>query len=159
MAEPPYSIFNDKICRFRFDFEHGAVSHEAVAAFLVRYDNGERPPIVGAYSDARTNSLIVVAKPEAEQSIREALVEGMIQSYYGETSLLMTRRQLASRHEELITEMAQLEIASIDAEDKASASAQLQDRLKVCDAELLVIEKKIAVVDKYMQRLSEVDSP
>lgn len=157
VQESAFSIFNDKIRRYRFDFNNGPVTHEAVEAFKARYDNGQRPAIYGAYADPKTNSLIVVAKPEAEEAIRECLAENMMTQWLGDYSLLMTQRELRHRRADMLTEMAHLEIALVDASSDEKA-APIKARLHEFEGELQNIEKKLQLVKKYLNQINEIES-
>jgi hypothetical protein len=157
-AEPGVSIFNDQLRRFKFLLEHEVATLETVEGFLVNYRRPENPPILGAYPDAHTNSLIVIGPPEAEQAIRECLAQRMVEGHgiEGAPPLPMQLRVLQHERTELLEVMADLEVQDIAAaaeENGPSKAKQLANRRNLFEAELSTVEQQIRVVRKYMSRL------
>ena len=73
--DPGESIYNDRLKRFKFRFEHVKLenSHEAAEEFWVRYRGNGYPKITGVWGDTKTNSIVVVGPPEADQPIRDTI--------------------------------------------------------------------------------------
>lgn len=162
-TEPGISIFNDQLRRFKFLLEREVVTLETVEEFLVHYRRPENPPILGAYPDADTNSLVVIGPPEAEQAIRECLAQRIVDvnGMKGAPPLAMQLRGL--QHErterlELLADMEVQELAAAAAENGPAKVKQLADRRKLFEAELNVVEQQIRVVRKYMSRVEADES-
>lgn len=161
-TEPPMSIFDDKLRRFRFRLEHtDVVTVEEAQAFMVRYSKRGNPEIIGAYPDPDKNVLVVIGPPEAEQAIRKNLAVAIIetQGTPGGPGLKIKKRELLSRGRSLIADMAQIELLKVETaaakDDSRDAKLkQLDARLLALKAELDVVEKQIQIVDKYLERLS-----
>jgi hypothetical protein len=158
-SESPMSIFNEEIRRFKFQIEHTLVTNEVAQAFMVRYSNPENPDIIGAYADTNTNSLVVIGPPESEPAIRKSLATWMVETLeFVNPSLEVQKRQLQEERKTLLSEMAQIEVGMVDVAERKGeqAAKELQDRLDAFEKELLITERKIEIVNKYMKRLSEV---
>jgi hypothetical protein len=159
-AEPPLSIFNDQLRRFKFQLEHDVATWETAEAFLLRYQRPNNPPIVGAYPDADSNSLIIIGKPESEQAIRESLAEWMVesQSLGPARALAMQLRILQHERAKLLQQMAGVEVSQVKAaasEDEKAKVPQLAHRLQHFERELKVVEEQMQVVRKYIDRLED----
>jgi hypothetical protein len=151
-ANGPMSIFNDKVRRFRFELEETLITAETAEEFVVRHQARNKPPIIGAFADSETNSLVVIGPPEAEQPVRETLATWLVDRQAGgRSTLAVQRRTLEFRRGELLRIMAGVEVLLVAATgDKAK---QLRDRLQIFEDELTVVEKQMEVVDRYAQRL------
>lgn len=163
-AEPGVSIFNDQLRRFKFLLEHEVATLETVEGFLVNYRRPENPPILGAYPDAQTNSLVVIGPPEAEQAIRECLAQRMVEGHgiEGAPPLPMQLRVLQHERTELLELLADLEVQEVAAaaeENGPSKAKQLAARRQLFEAELKIADQQIRVVRKYMARLDAEDPP
>lgn len=157
-SEEPMSIFNDEVRLFKFRIDHAIVDEETAAAFTVRYDVKENPPIIGAFPDAKTNALCVVGPPEAENAILRSLAKWIIeiQGIPG-PPLWLTLRKLRGRRAEILADLANLEMALAEGVEKLEKQQkdQVQDRLKAFQAELIRIEKQIEIGEKYLKRIQE----
>ena len=159
--QPPESVFNDRLRKFKFDLEDMVVTAGTAEGFLLRYNRPDNPRIIGAYPDAQTNALVVIGPPEAEQAIRENLAESLVEAQgTGATSLPLQLRLLQHQRKGLLEEMAALEIQKIEvgASDQASAdqaarAQQLADRLQMFEGKLQLVERQIETVGKYIDRL------
>jgi hypothetical protein len=150
-VDKPMSIFNDKVCRFRFELEEMVITAETAEQFTVLHQARNQPTIIGAYADLDTNSLVVVGPADAEQPVRETLAKWMVESMAVGSPLNSRKRTLELRREQLLCEMADLEIQLV--ESGAEKAKQLRDRLQMFEDELAKVEKQIGIVDKYVQRL------
>lgn len=156
-AEGPMSIFNDQVRRFRFVLEEMLITTETAEAFMIKHQLHNEPPIIGAYADSETNSLVVVGPPEAEQPIRETLAQWMVErQQVSPPPLNVQKRTLEFRRKELLCTMAGLEVQLVGEEgDKAEGdkAEQIRQRLSAFERELAIVEKQLEVVDRYVQRL------
>jgi hypothetical protein len=156
-SERPMSIFNDKVRRFKFELEEIPVTAETAGDFMASYQGHNRPAIIGAYADGDTNSLVVICAPEAEEAVRLHLA-GWTVNYWGLTSpsLKVKKRGLEFRRRTLLAEMAELDVALIEAAAEAEAEAakivQLQARLAAFKDQLSIVERQIATVNGYIER-------
>ena len=157
-SEPPMSIFNDKLRRFKFRIERSdVVTVQGATAFMERYAARGNPEIIGAYPDADANLLVVIGPPEAEQAIRRSLATDIIemQGIDPYPSLKIQKRILQSQGRELIRDMAQIEvvkvkIAATNDENRDKNVKRLDLQLQSLGAELDFVERQIQVVDKYL---------
>jgi hypothetical protein len=159
-AEAPLSIFNDQLRRFKFRLEHDVATWETAEAFLLRYQRPNNPPIVGAYPDGDTNSLVIIAKPDSEQAIRESLAEWQVesQSIGPAAALAMQLRILQHERAKSLRTMAEIEVSQVKAaasEDEKAKVPQLAHRLQHFERELKVVEEQMQVVRKYIDRLED----
>ena len=162
-AEPPLSIFNDQLRRFKFQLEHDVATWDTAEVFMLRYQRPDNPRIVGAFPDADTNSLIIIAPPQSEQAIRDSLAEWMVEAQHlgPAPALAMQVRVLQHERAELLQKMASIEIDQVKAaasEDEKAKVPQLADRLQQFERELKVVEEQMRVVRKYIDRLED-DEP
>lgn len=158
-AQQPMSVFNDKVRRFRFCLEDTPVTAETAQEFMVKYQGRDQTEIIGAYADPVTNSLVVVGPPEAEQAIRTTLAKWIVDRQgLSPAPLEARRRGLEFRRQELLGEMADLEIQLVPAEGKAE---QLKSRLQAFEDELRVVERQMEVVSRYIERSKQTsrDAP
>src|SRR5688500_9379991 len=110
-TEAPMSIFNDKVRRFRFELDAILITAETAEEFVVRHQARNKPPIIGAYADSETNSLVVIGPPEAEQPVRETLASWLVDHQAGgRSTLAVQKRTLEFRRTELLCIMAGLEV-------------------------------------------------
>jgi len=159
-AERPMSIFNEQVRRFRFELEDTLVTSETAEGFMINHKARNQPEIIGAYPDSETNSLVVIGPPEAEHAIRVTLATWIVERQgLSPPPLKVQKRALEFRRKEVLQEMAALDIQSVGAE--SNKAAQLQARLQTFKDELNVVERKIEVVNRYIERLRETpgDSP
>ena len=154
-AESPMSIFNERLRQFKFLLAHNVATPETAEAFMNRYNRPDNPPIIGAYADAETNSLLVVGPPEAEQAIRENLASWIVESQgiAAARPLPMQLRRLRHERRDLLRRMAEAELEQ--AEPSLAENEQLASRLEALKAELQIVEKQIGVVRKYVERLHQ----
>jgi hypothetical protein len=156
-AEAPMRVFSDKIRRFRFELDETLVTAETAEQFRLLHQSRNEPPIFGAYADCETNSLVVVAPPEAEHPVRETLARWMVERQpISPPSLDLQKRTLEFRRDELLREMAALEIQALEA--SVEKAEQLRDRVKSFETTLDIVEKQMDVVDRYIQRLHDRDA-
>jgi hypothetical protein len=156
-GERPMSVFNDKVRRFRFVLEGTLVTAETAEEFMITYQGRNQPEIIGAYADAETNALVVVGPPDAEHAIRVTLAARIVERQdAGARSLELQKRALQLRRQELLFAMADTEVASVDAEP--NKAAQLQARLEAFESELNVLQRKLQIVDRYLQKLRDPPS-
>lgn len=160
--EPPMSIFNDQMRRFKFLLEHDVATVATAEEFVVRYRRPNNPRIVGAYPDAQTNALVVIGPPESEQAIRASLAEWVVES--GGTGrgqpLAMQLRILQHERRGCLEIMAGIEVQQVKAAATTTEKAkepQLAAKLQVFEGELAIVEQQIQVVRKYMDRLAQDD--
>jgi hypothetical protein len=154
--ESPMSVFNEDVRRFRFDLEGALVTAETAHAFMQLYKGHDYPEIIGAYPDAETNSLVVVGPPDAEYSIRLTLANWMVeQGGASPQPLSMQRRVLTHRRRDLLCEMADLEVQMVFAANEKADD--IQARLEMLEDEVGRVERQIEVVDRYSQRIDELD--
>lgn len=162
-AEPPMSIFNDQLRRFKFRIDHAVVTHEEARAFMERYSTRGNPAIIGAYADADTNSLVVIGPPEAEQAIRKSLATWIVvlqdlNHAIDGPPLEIEQRKLMDDRSELIRTIAGVEVAKVKAaaakDRRADDKVQrLDGALKALEAELQVVEQQIRILKKHLERL------
>ncbi len=156
-SEQPMSVFNDKVRRFRFCLENTPVTAETAEEFMVKYQGREQTEIIGAYADTETNSLVVVGPPEAEHAIRVTLARWIVDRQgLSPAPLEARRRELDFRRQELLGEMADLEIQLVAAEE--SKAEQLKSRLQFFEDELRVVERQMEVVNRYIERSRQTSS-
>jgi hypothetical protein len=161
-AEPPTSIFNDRLRRFKFRLEHDVATVATAEQFMVRYNRPDNPRIIGAYPDAETNSLVVIGPPESEQAIRENLAQWVVASQgFGQgPPLSMQLRLLEHQRTDLLEIMAGEEVAMVKAaasNDERAKEKQIASRLQAFEGELKVVEQQIRIVRKYIDRLQHDD--
>lgn len=150
-AQQPMSVFNDKVRRFRFCLENTPVTAETAQEFMVKYQGRNQTEIIGAYADTVTNSLVVVGPPEAEHAIRVTLAKWIVDRQGLSPAPLQARRRgLEFRRQELLGEMADLEIQLVAAD--GSKAEQLQVLLQTFEDELRVVERQMEVVSRYVER-------
>jgi hypothetical protein len=153
------SIFNDELRRFQFQIEHTFVTNGFALAFMQRYSGSGNPAIIGAYADAKTNSLVVIGPPEAESAIRKSLAIWMVETLdVINQSLEVQKRELLDERKTWLAEMANIEVGLVDAAERKGEQAanELQARLESFEKELQITERKIEIVNKYIQRQNEV---
>jgi len=161
--DPGEPIYNDRLKRFKFRLEKIPVTSAAVGAqmFWNHYKRRGHPPIAGVWGDARTNSLVVVGPPEADQPIRDTIAE-MEGATIGidlqdDESLDAQHRQLQSRRTSALEQVAlrKLEIIEAQARGKPDAEQlqQLDRKLATETAELETIERKLKVISDSIERL------
>jgi hypothetical protein len=149
--ERPMSVFNDKVRRFRFCLEGTPVTAETAEEFMVKYQGRDQTEIIGAYADTVTNSLVVVGPPEAEHAIRTTLAKWIVDRQgLSPAPIEARRRGLEFHRQELLGEMADLEIQKVAAD--GSKGEQLQVRLQTFEDELRVVERQLEVVTRYIER-------
>jgi hypothetical protein len=161
--EPPTSIFNDQLRRFRFELEDEIVTAETAEEFMVRYQRPDNPRILGAYPDTRSNALFVVGPPEAEQAIRECLAQSIVDvlGLRGAMPLEMQLRILHHERKDKLLIMADLEIQEVGAADEENGpqkAKQFAAKRQIFENELKITEQQIRVVRKYMARLAEEEA-
>lgn len=150
-SERPMSVFNDKVRGFRFTLGDAPVTAATAQEFMVTYQGREQTEIIGAFADPATNSLVVVGPPEAEHAIRITLARWIVDRHgLSPAPLEARRRELDFRRQELLGEMADLEIQLVAAEE--SKAEQLKSRLQFFEDELRVVERQMEVVNRYIER-------
>lgn len=156
VSDEPMSIFNEEIRCFKFKIDHATITIEQAYAFNERYNVKGNPPIIGAFPDVATNSLCVIAPPEAETAIRKSLATWIIdlQGLPG-SPLVFEKRTLKAEREGLLTDLAHLELALVESPDDKNKQTEIQARMDAFEAELAVIERQIQVVEKYLKRIED----
>jgi hypothetical protein len=162
-AGNPVSIFNDQVRRFKFLLEHDVATVDTAEAFMHRYQRPDNPPIIGAYPDTETNSLVVIGPPEAEQAIRESLAQAIVDAQGQGSAMPLTMQLRILQHERtgLLEQMAELEVqevAAAEEENGPSKAKQLADRRQMFEAKLKIAEQQIRIVRKYMARAEADES-
>jgi hypothetical protein len=153
--DTPESIFNGQVRRYSFALEGMFVTADTAEEFVVQYQgrNKERPPIVGAYADGERDALVVVAKPEAEQAIRESLAEWIVaRRGFGAPSLKAQRREIEARWRVLVIGMAECEVKLVEL--TGDRGQKMRDRLRLIEEELTTLERQLQVMDQYIARLA-----
>jgi len=161
--DPGEPIYNDRLKRFKFRLEKMPVTSAAEGAqtFWNHYKRRGHPPITGVWGDARTNSLVVVGPPEAEQPIRDTIAE-MEGATIGidlqdDESLEAQQRQLQSQRTLGFERVARLKLEIIEAQAREKPDAdQLQELDRTLAAEtarLETIERKLKVISDSIERL------
>ena len=153
-AEPPNSVFNEVIRRYRFDLGPAPVTADTVEEFNVYFDEHSDDKIIGAYADGETNMLVVVAPPNAELAVRFSLARLFVNRQADPSQTLMfQQRSLDHRRRELLLEMASVEIQQVGA--KEADENKLNERIESLEEELSVVEKQLQVVVKYNERMAK----
>ena len=157
------SIYNDQLNRFKFRLEKIVVTSAAEAGeeFWVRYRGRGNPQITGVWGDPRTNSLVVVGPPEADQAIRETIAEWE-GSQIGidmreDASLERQYRQLKNTRRTALEQVARrkLEIIEAQAREKPDTDQlkELNRKLETEMEELELVERKLQVISDSIERL------
>ncbi len=154
-ADRPMSVFNHQIRRFKFHLEDMLITAETAEMFMLQHQARNEPEIIGAYADAKTNSLVIIGPPDAEHSIRVTLAKWIVDRQGASPQPLnVQKRTLEFRRKELLREMAELEVQIVGDENKERAK-QVHARTKSTELELNVVEKQIQVVVGYIRRLND----
>jgi hypothetical protein len=180
-TEAPMSIYNDQLRCFKFKIDHAVVTVEEAAAFTVRYRANDNPEIIGAFPDDKTNSLCVIAAPEAEQAIRNSLATWIVelQGIPG-SPLTLQLRELEADRAARLSDLAQLEMKLVETKIGVNAMKRnrkkmsgetlermdsaiqqneamiqpLEERMESMELELAITEGKLRVANKYLKRIS-----
>ena len=162
--DPGESIYNDLLKRFKFRLEKIDVTNEYEVAevFWVYYRRHGNPQITAVWGDPRTNSIVVVGPPEADQAIRDTIAEwegaqiGIdlredetleAQQKRFERQRLSALEQVARRKLEIV------DAESADHEPDAERLKQLNLDLEKDLTELETAERKLKVIIEGMERL------
>lgn len=163
--DPGEPIYNDRLKRFKFRLEKIDVTDQYGIAeqFWLIYQGRGKPPITGVWGDPRTNSLVIVGPPEADQAIRDTLAEwegattGL--EVRGDESLEAQHESVKQRHRNALEQVTKrkLEIINVEAAgEKADPERlkKLQLDLEQDMAELELLERMLKVIAESMQRLN-----
>ena len=163
------SIYNDELKRFKFQLEHIDVYDVAEAGqkFWRRYIENGNPEIKGVWGDPRTNSLVIIAPPEAEQAIREAIARDESIAATGfdpgpSDALAHHQRRLTSEYNDLVEEIAEVQLQLIDVGSETNLD---EDRLKELEQrhadkelEFKRVAEKLRIVVDGLSRRATVDN-
>ncbi|MDP6446526.1 MAG: sigma-70 family RNA polymerase sigma factor [Pirellulaceae bacterium] len=160
---PGKPIYNEQLRRFKFHLEVMDVTAEMGEHFALVYKRPDNPEIVGAFPDPRTNSIVVIGPPEAEDAIRSTLARWQMESLglMAPNSLESSYEFLAQDRRRKIVTIAELEmeIAELDESPEEQAKAKLEvarQRLAIFETELRVVERQMGVVVRNIKRLKSV---
>jgi serine/threonine protein kinase len=158
-------IYNDRLKRFKFRLDRIPVTGtvETAQEFWIQYRHRGNPPITGVWGDPRTNSLIIVGPPDAEQPIRDTIAawEG---AQLGidldeDDSLEGQSHQYQNQRRTLLETIAQRRIELIDARSRSNPNSQqireLEQKLLSETTELEIAEQKLNVVRDGLERLQK----
>ena len=159
-------IYNDRLKRFKFHLEKIKVTSAAEIAefFWLQYHGHEYPKLTGVWGDPRTNSLIVVGPPEADQPIRDTIArwEGALLGIdlNKDETLEGQREQMQRRRRSMLREIANGKLEIIDAEaagEKPDGErlTDLNRELESNTTELETIERKLKVINESIERLRD----
>ncbi|MEM8669183.1 MAG: hypothetical protein AAGG48_16795 [Planctomycetota bacterium] len=155
-------IYNDRLKRFKFRLEHIDVYDVAEAGqrFWRRYLAGDNPEITGVWGDPRTNSLVIIGPPEAEQAIRETLARDESLAATGfdpqpSDSLEDQQRRLAGVYNELLKDVAEIKLEIIDTKadlgPNAPTIAESSEKLAKKQGELQIVTEKLEVIAEALE--------
>ncbi len=155
--------------RFKFRLEKIDVTdqYEIAERFWLLYRGQGNPRISGVWGDPRTNSLIIIGPPEADQGIRDTLAdwEGATSGIeFGVDESLESQQKLFQHHRRsMLEQVASDKLKIIEAEaagEKADGEKlkQLNRDLKRDTAELEVVESKLQVITETIERLQDRES-
>lgn len=169
-TDPGTPIYNDKLKRFKFRLEKIKIQSAAEAAqeFWNVYKDRGNPEITGVWADPRTNSLVIVGSPEADQAIRDSIArwegaQGGI-DFRADGSLDAQLRELEQHRRGLITQATEIQLAILDEESQAGPNAkkrveERKQRLTEVERELRLVEKKIDVVRTNLKEVDPQEDP
>jgi serine/threonine protein kinase len=162
---PGESIYNDRLKRFKFRMDRFAVTDEVQMAqtFLGEYRHRRgNPPLTGVWGDPRTNSLIVVGPPEADQPIRQTIarMEGLILGIdLEDDSLEAQYRQFQNERTRALEQIVHRRIEIIEAEAREKPDRdqikKLNRQLETEAAGLDAVERKLKAVQDGIERLRQ----
>ncbi len=167
-SDPGESIYNDRLKRFKFRLEKLAVTSAAEMAetFWIYYRHRGYPPLAGVWGDPRTNSLVIVGPPQADQPIRDTIAEmegatiGI--DLPGRDLLTAQYYEYQEWRAEGLEKVARGKLDLIDAEAREKPDpdniAKLSRKLEAQTAELATIERKLKVIRESMDRLQGDES-
>ncbi len=152
--EPGESVYNERLKRFKFKLENIDVTEvETAQEFLVRIRRDESVNIIGAWGDPLTNSLVVIASPDAEQAIREELARWEA-IYLGnrDRSLAVRREYLLREREEYLEMIAEIKLAIVDEEAAKEQRKvnELNKKLKYFSDNLQTVDRKLEIIDELV---------
>lgn len=162
--DPGELIYNDRLKRFKFRLEKIAVTEpvQIAADFWLRYRGRGNPQLTGVLGDPRTNSLVVVGPPEADQAIRDTIAEweGFHSTgipIHEDESLEGQHRELQNRRRNALELVVQRELEIIEAQARKEPDeeelARLNRSLEREKAEVEIIERKLEVISASIERL------
>lgn len=161
--DPGESIYNDQLKRFKFRLEgiNVADSAETGQKFWRRHYDLLKRDVIGVWGDPLTNSLIVVARPQAEQLIRELIAKDEAMSLTGfdaerEASLDSQLRVLKIAYEEALEEVAEQSLSLIDLKAHSPIEqetiAVAEKRLEAAEQSRSLIEEKLKTLQLAIQK-------
>lgn len=161
-------IYNDRLKRFKFQLEKIDVTNEYEVAemFWRCYQGQGKPKITAVWGDPRTNSLVIVGPPEADQAIRDTLAVWQGMQIGIEVDEDVTLEDQLKRFERYrrsaLAQVARRKLEIIDAE---SAVEPDEERIQTLNldlegdmAELEKVERKLKVITESMERLNGDES-
>jgi hypothetical protein len=162
--DPGEPIYNDRLKRFKFQLERIDVANEYEIAeqFWLIYRGRGNPQITGVWGDPRTNSLVIVGPPDADQAIRETIAKWEGETLGIEVSEHETLEDQQKRFERfrrrVLEQIASRKLEIIDAE--AGGEKPDGERLKKLNldlqkdmAELEIVDRKLKVITESIQQL------
>lgn len=162
--DPGELIYNDRLKRFKFRLEKIAVTEpvQLAADFWLKYRGRGNPQLTSVLGDPRTNSLVIVGPPEADQAIRDTIAEW--EGYHStgipireDPSLEGQHRELQNKRRNALEQVVQRELEIIEAQARKEPDAdeieELQRKLETEKAELEIIERKLEVISASIKRL------
>ena len=132
------------------------------ADFWLRYRGRGNPQLTSVLGDPRTNSLVIVGPPEADQAIRDTIAEW--EGYHAtgipireDPSLEGQHRELQSKRRSALEQVVRCELEIIEAQSRKEPDGdklkELNRELETEKAELEIIERKLEVVSANIERL------
>lgn len=163
--DPGQPIYNDRLQRFKFQLERIEITDglEFAEHFWFAYKGRGNPPIMGVWGDPRTNSLVVVAPPDADQAIRNTLAEMQQRQVTGidvrdDDPLEALQSQIHIRFRHALETVTRTKLEIIDAE--ASGENPDGERLRKLKLDLEngtkgleTIERKLTLISESLRRL------
>lgn len=165
--DPGEPIYNDRLKRFKFRLEKMVVSNsvEIAEEFSVFYMNRGNPSITGVWGDPRSNSLVIIGPPEADQAIRETLAQWEALNTTGidlrameNDSLEAQQKRLQILHRSALQQLTARKLEIIDAEavgEKPDGErlVKLNRDLENDTDALEAVERKLKVISESLERL------
>lgn len=153
------SIYNERIRRFRFKLEKVKIEDDVETAqmFYLRYTSPDRPPLKGVWGEVESNSIVILAPPEAEQDIRDELARwegetiGIPLSTFDEGTLEADLRQLEAERRYTIQKMSSIRVDIVELDVNSDSDTASKEKLKELSGQLSKLEKQLEQVDRKIQ--------
>jgi len=162
--DPGELIYNEHLKRFKFRLEKIAVTNpvQLAADFWLQYRGRGNPQLTSVLGDPRTNSLVIVGPPEADQAIRDTIAEWEGFHSTGidmreDASVEVQNRELQNKRRNALELVVQRELEIIEAQARKEPDddelKELNRKLETEKAELEIIERKLDVISANIERL------